>query len=100
LADWAVTIFRRVQKFVALMRTRLPSWKPLSTNEPHPPYRRCPRCGERGLRMSDRQRVSPDVYRSRVFLLKSLCLACGYRETERFEQPHNRQSSHRYWMNG
>ncbi len=55
--------------------------------DPHASYRKCPQCGGRDLRLSDRQRAKPDVYRSRVFLLKWLCLACGYRENETVEEP-------------
>ncbi len=54
--------------------------------DPHPSYRKCPKCGERDFRLSDRQRAQPEVYRSRVFLLKWLCLACGYRENETIEE--------------
>jgi C4-type Zn-finger protein len=55
------------------------------STEPHAAFRRCPQCGAREFRLSDRQRARPDVYRSRVFLLKWLCLACAYRETETVE---------------
>jgi len=55
--------------------------------DPHASYRKCPQCGERDFRLSDRQRAKPDVYRSRVFLLKWLCLGCGYRENETVEEP-------------
>ena len=55
--------------------------------EPHAAFRRCPQCGERDFRLSDRQRAQPDVYRSRVFLLKWLCFACAHRETETVEEP-------------
>ena len=54
--------------------------------DPHISYRKCPKCGERDYRLSDRQRSKPEVYRSRVFLLKWLCLACGYRENETIEE--------------
>ena len=49
-------------------------------------YRKCPKCGERDLRLSDRQRAKPDVYRSRLFRLQWLCLTCGYRENETIEE--------------
>lgn len=48
---------------------------------------KCPKCGEADFRMSDRQRTRPDVYGSRSFRLKWLCLACGYRTTEIVEEP-------------
>ena len=54
--------------------------------DPHASYRKCPKCGECDFRLSDRQRAQPDVYRSRVFLLKWLCLACGHRENETIEE--------------
>ena len=47
-----------------------------------PSDRKCPQCEARSLRVSDRQRVGPDVYGSRSFRLKWLCLMCGYTETE------------------
>lgn len=56
-------------------------------NEGHAPYRKCPACGERDFRISDRQRARPDVYGSRTFCVKWLCLACGNRETETIEEP-------------
>ena len=37
--------------------------------------------------MSDRQRAAPDIYRSRAFRVKWLCLTCGHRETEDIEEP-------------
>ena len=57
-----------------------------SSADPHAAYRKCPKCGERDLRLSDRQRAKPNVYQSRVFQLKWLCLACGYRENEIIEE--------------
>ena len=56
-------------------------------NEEHAPYRKCPGCGERDFRISDRQRARPDVYGSRTFCVKWLCLTCGKRETETVEEP-------------
>ena len=50
-------------------------------------YRKCPQCGERDFRVSDRQRAQPEVYRSRTFCLKWLCLACGHRKVENVEEP-------------
>ena len=49
-------------------------------------YRKCPACGERNFRMTDRQRQSPHVYRSRIFSVKWLCLTCGHRENETVEE--------------
>jgi C4-type Zn-finger protein len=49
-------------------------------------YRKCPKCGERDLRLSDRQRANPNAYRSQIYALKWLCLGCGYRETETVEE--------------
>jgi len=57
-----------------------------NSTDPHAAYRKCPQCGERDLRLSDRQRAKPDVYQSRLFQLKWLCLACGYRENETIEE--------------
>jgi predicted RNA-binding Zn-ribbon protein involved in translation (DUF1610 family) len=78
------------------MRALLMPWRALMARttapakvkiiDPHASYRKCPQCGERDLRLSDRQRAQPDVYRSRVFLLKWLCLACGYRDNETVEE--------------
>ena len=48
---------------------------------------KCPKCGESDFRMSDRQRTRPDVYGSRSFRLKWLCLTCGYRTAEIVEEP-------------
>jgi len=48
---------------------------------------RCPKCGEADFRTSDRQRTRPDVYGSRTFRLKWLCLTCGHRTTEIVEDP-------------
>jgi C4-type Zn-finger protein len=50
------------------------------------PYRRCPKCGERDLRLSDRQRANPHAYQSRMYALKWLCLGCGYLENETIEE--------------
>jgi C4-type Zn-finger protein len=49
-------------------------------------YRRCPKCGERDLRLSDRQRANPYAYQSRIYALKWLCLSCGHRENETIEE--------------
>lgn len=54
--------------------------------EPYRSYRKCPKCGERDFRLSDRQRARPDIYRSRLFLLKWLCLTCAHREDEIVEE--------------
>jgi predicted RNA-binding Zn-ribbon protein involved in translation (DUF1610 family) len=59
-------------------------------NEGHAAYRKCPACGERDFRISDRQRSRPDVYASRTFRVKWLCLACGERATEIIEEPPSR----------
>jgi C4-type Zn-finger protein len=48
---------------------------------------KCPKCGEPDFRMSDRQRTRPEIYNSRSFRLKWLCLTCGYRTTEIIEEP-------------
>jgi hypothetical protein len=53
----------------------------------HAAYRKCPHCGGRDFRISDRQRTRPDVYGSRLFSVKWLCLACGMREAEEVEEP-------------
>jgi len=37
--------------------------------------------------MSDRQMTRPDVYGSRTFRIKWLCLNCGYRTMEDVEEP-------------
>jgi len=49
---------------------------------------KCPKCGESDFRMSDRQRIRPEVYGSNTFRVKWLCLNCGYRTTEDVEEPH------------
>jgi len=54
--------------------------------EGHPAYRKCPKCGERDFRIIDRQRAEPQIYRSRAFRVKWLCLACGMRESEMIEE--------------
>lgn len=48
---------------------------------------KCPKCGEPDFRMSDRQRTRPEIYGSRTFRLKWLCLTCGYRTIETVEEP-------------
>ena len=50
------------------------------------PSAQCPKCGESAFRMADRQRTRPDIYGSRTFRLKWLCLRCGHR-TESVEEP-------------
>jgi len=50
-------------------------------------YRKCPKCGEPKFRMSDRQRAQPDVYGSRSFRVKWLCLHCSYETRENIEEP-------------
>lgn len=47
---------------------------------------KCPNCGAPDLRMSDRQLTRPDVYGSRTFRVKWLCLRCGYRTSEDVEE--------------
>ena len=59
---------------------------PPNAVEPYRTYRKCPKCGERDFRLSDRQRARPDIYRSRLFLLKWLCLTCAHREDEIVEE--------------
>ena len=54
-------------------------------NTDHASYRKCPFCGEPNFRISDRQRARPELYRSRTFRVKWLCLSCGKRETETVE---------------
>jgi predicted RNA-binding Zn-ribbon protein involved in translation (DUF1610 family) len=56
-------------------------------SNPHAAYRNCPKCGKRDFRMSDRQRALPDVYGSRAFRVKWLCLSCGHWETAQIEEP-------------
>ncbi len=56
-------------------------------SDPHATYRNCPKCGKRDFRMSDRQRARPEIYRSRDFLVKWLCLGCGHRETAHIVEP-------------
>jgi C4-type Zn-finger protein len=48
---------------------------------------KCPKCGEADFRTSDRQRTRPEIYGSRTFRLKWLCLTCGYRTVEVVEDP-------------
>ena len=48
---------------------------------------KCPKCGEADFRTSDRQRTRPEIYGSRTFRLKWLCLTCGYRTIEIVEDP-------------
>lgn len=52
----------------------------------HAAYRKCPKCGERDFRISDRQRARPDIYRSSVFRVTWLCLTCGLREKEEVDE--------------
>ena len=59
---------------------------PEKKSEGHPAYRKCPKCGERDFRISDRQRARPEIYGSRIFRVKWLCLACGMRESEEIEE--------------
>jgi hypothetical protein len=70
--------------FVKALKRVLYPWR--RNAESHLSYRRCPKCGERDLRLSDRHRPEPSVYRSRIFVLKWLCLSCDYRETETIEE--------------
>ena len=57
------------------------------SGEEHGAYRKCPKCGERDFRIIDKQRAEPQTYRSRLFRVKWLCLACGMRESEQIEEP-------------
>jgi uncharacterized protein with PIN domain len=42
------------------------------------PYRKCPQCGERDLRLQDRYRYRPDVFdNQRYFHEKWRCYTCG-----------------------
>ena len=79
-------IFKSFRTLVAWAMTIVAIPRKANTAEPHAPYRKCPQCGDRDFRLSDRQRAHPDIYRSRVFLLKWLCLVCGHRETETVEE--------------
>jgi hypothetical protein len=81
--------------FGRVLRSLLAPWRAFVAGIPLPKrksaesqssYRRCPKCGERDLRLSDRHRPEPSVYQSRIFVLKWLCLSCGYRETETTEE--------------
>ncbi len=56
-------------------------------NPDHAPYRKCPSCGEPKFRISDRQRAQPELYLSRMYRVKWLCLSCGEWETETVEEP-------------
>ena len=88
LADWSLD--KAVRMLLKPWRTFVarPTATARAKNvDPHASYRKCPQCGERDFRLSDRQRAEPDIYRSRVFLLKWLCLRCGYRENETVEEP-------------
>src|SRR5688572_24892341 len=50
------------------------------------PSAKCPLCGAPDFRMSDRQLTRPDVYGSRTFRVKWLCLRCGYGTSEDVEE--------------
>jgi hypothetical protein len=79
-----MSLFTSLRELLA--RTRPVSPGRTNATEPYAAYRKCPQCGARDFRQSDRQRTQPDVYRSRMFRLKWLCLACGHRETETVEE--------------
>jgi C4-type Zn-finger protein len=72
--------------FGRVLRSLLAPLSQRKSAESQASYRRCPKCGERDLRLSDRHRPEPSVYQSRIFVLKWLCLSCGYRETETVEE--------------
>ena len=72
------------------LRNLTSSRQPRDANEEHASYRKCPACGERDFRISDRQRSKPELYGSRTFCVKWLCLSCGARETEIIEESDRR----------
>jgi len=78
------SLARELGSWIRSMTSVREKWEP---NEDHAPYRKCPACGERDFRISDRQRARPEVYGSRTFCVKWLCLTCGKRETETIEEP-------------
>jgi len=49
-------------------------------------YRKCPQCGDRNFRVSDRQLARPDVFGSRSYRLKWICGACSHQEFEIIEE--------------
>lgn len=57
-----------------------------SNNSGHPAYRKCPKCGERDFRVSDRQLERPEIFGSRAYRVKWICSACGNQESELIEE--------------
>lgn len=70
---WAREVGGRIQKWIASLRAKRRPGEDLRLTA------KCPKCGEPRFRMADRQRTRPDVYGSRSFRVKLLCLDCGYR---------------------
>jgi C4-type Zn-finger protein len=71
----------------AWMRGRVRPGGTEQTRSGQESYRKCPKCEEGDFRVSDRQRLRPEVYGSRTLRVKWLCLSCGHRETEIVEGP-------------
>ena len=78
------------RQFRDWLRNLTSSRQPRDANEEHASYRKCPACGERDFRISDRQRSKPELYGSRTFCVKWLCLSCGARQTEIVEESDRR----------
>jgi hypothetical protein len=52
------------------------------------PFRKCPNCGERDLRMQDAYRYRKDVFDDqRYFHQKWLCYSCGFTEEVNLPEP-------------
>jgi uncharacterized protein with PIN domain len=57
------------------------------TDEPSP-YRKCPNCGARDLRLQDRYRFRHDVFdHQRYFHEKWRCFSCGHLEQNEIPEP-------------
>jgi hypothetical protein len=55
---------------------------------PPSPFRKCPQCGERDLRLQDRYRYRPDVFdHQRYFHEKWRCYTCGFMDEDNRPEP-------------
>ena len=83
VGQWIIGVFRLKSRVDELERRLAePSQEP-----PPSPYRFCPQCEERNLRLRDQYRARPDVHGPRFLHEKWLCYSCGYEEINNIEEP-------------
>jgi hypothetical protein len=82
---WVIDALR-LQSRVTTLEGKLAA---LEKSAPEPsPFRKCPVCGERDLRIQDRYRFRPDVFdQQRYFHEKWRCFSCGHLEQNEIPEP-------------